>query len=330
MGSSIDIYRYKLPLIEPLVLKGQTLYARMGLILRVVNAEGNIGFGDCAPLPGFSHEMIEDVCALPIGSAVEQTLPSLCFAYDMATTPLRTTCRHVPVNALIIINTPEEAAERARRYCDRGFRAIKLKVGRNTIQADVELVRAVSQAIKGRCTVRLDANRAWDYDSARTFVNALADCPIEYLEEPLADPMQLSDFIYETGACVALDESLLDSDQWKPLLRARRITAVVLKPTLIGGLKRVLEIVGTAHKYGAKVVISACFESGVGIALLARLAASLDAAATTPVGLDTYRWLADDILGTPLSIENGVLDLVETEASLHTIDWTRLEPLRHA
>ena len=51
-----DVYRYTLPLKEPLTLRGETFAEREGLLLRVESDTGAHGWGEAAPLPGFSTE----------------------------------------------------------------------------------------------------------------------------------------------------------------------------------------------------------------------------------------------------------------------------------
>ena len=323
--SSWHCFRYMLPLTEPLVLKGQTIQSRTGLILKSSEAKDGLGVGECAPLPGFSRETLEDVLA---GS--QPLLPSLCFARDMAMASLIPTCSRIPVNGLVIADATEQAVAQARAYGERHYQAIKLKVGRQAVQEDIARVQAVSHVLKDRCALRLDANRAWDYSTACHFAHAVKGCPVAYLEEPLTEPSRLGDFVADTAIPVALDESLCENNLWEPLIRSGQMAAIVVKPTLIGGLDRIRFMVNLARESNTAIVLSACFESGVGVALLARLAASFPDAVSTPVGLDTYRWLAEDILTTRLSMEDGYLDLTVTEQSLATLNWDRLEQLDDA
>ena len=73
--------------------------------------------------------------------------------------------------------------------------------------------------------LRLDANRAWSFAEAASFVRAVEDTGYEYLEEPLADPSGLESLVRDHGASVALDESLVGMSPGglgAPRLRAGR------------------------------------------------------------------------------------------------------------
>src|SRR5215210_9539023 len=58
-----DLYRYSLPFSQPLKLEGTTLYRREGLLLRLAGDDGSEGWGETAPLPGFSMESLVEAAA---------------------------------------------------------------------------------------------------------------------------------------------------------------------------------------------------------------------------------------------------------------------------
>ena len=204
---------------------------------------------------------------------------------------------------------------------DEGYRSIKLKVGTRTVVEEVALVRELAEELGEGISLRLDANRAWGYEEAAEFVRGTAGVRFEYVEEPLADPEGLPDFVGEFGVPVALDESLVGMEPEK--LEAFAV-AFVLKPTLLGGISRTLRAAGRAHRLGVTPVISSAYESGVGTAALVALAAGIG---DRPVaaGLDTYRMIAEDVLETPLNLPAPSVGVRETEDASRTIDVRNLE-----
>ena len=56
-----DLFRYRLPLIEPLSLAFGTLTHREGCLLRLTAEDGTEGWGEAAPLPGYSLDTLDDV-----------------------------------------------------------------------------------------------------------------------------------------------------------------------------------------------------------------------------------------------------------------------------
>lgn len=61
--STVDLSRYELPLTAPLQLGASTVAHRRGLLLRIRTEQGTVGWGEAAPLPGFSRESLADVIA---------------------------------------------------------------------------------------------------------------------------------------------------------------------------------------------------------------------------------------------------------------------------
>jgi O-succinylbenzoate synthase len=103
------------------------------------------------------------------------------------------------------------------------------------------------------------------------------------------------------------------------------VEAIVLKLTLIHlpGFAALLGGVGLPAK---RIVISAAYESGIGIAALAHYAAVFSGA-ETPVGLDTYNWLQEDVLAQRLPLDGGRADVNALDAAARTIDLDRLVPV---
>jgi O-succinylbenzoate synthase len=59
--AGLDLYRYHVPLSESVRLKQTTLRYREGLLVELASDEGATGWGEAAPLPGFSHESLDEV-----------------------------------------------------------------------------------------------------------------------------------------------------------------------------------------------------------------------------------------------------------------------------
>lgn len=91
--------------------------------------------------------------------------------------------------------TPAERAADCRAYLARGYRAVKLRLCEDTVDADLELVAACRDAVGDAMTILVDANqagrrpddpRAWDLPRALDTARELAALDVGWLEEPLA------------------------------------------------------------------------------------------------------------------------------------------------
>jgi o-succinylbenzoate synthase len=349
-----QLFRYRLPLREPLAVGDHTLTARRGLLLRVQGAGGAEGWGEAAPLPGFSRESLADAVAqarrlaaeLPGTDQPEAGLdallrglpgadlpPSVRFAAESAVVELWAARRETTVgdvlgggaetialNALITDDGSdlEAEAEGARVV---GYRAVKLKVGRRSVEADVHRVRTLHRVLGAEVGLRLDANRAWTVEEATAFADALGDLPLSYVEEPLRDPTRLPELVDATGLPVALDETTREEEPG-PLPDALPLRAVVLKPTLLGGLTAAQRWAQWARERGAVPVVSASYESGGGLRMLAVLAATLSEA---PAGLSTYACLAADVLTPRLPLDGARVSVADLYAP--TVDRSALAPV---
>jgi O-succinylbenzoate synthase len=353
-----DLYRYSLPFSRPLTLGGITLHHRDGLLLKLSGDDGTEGWGETAPLPGFSLESQDEAASQlrwlatsmighqvkedwvdpyrEFGGELDRIAPSVRFGFELAvwnmfaassgrTLPelVKSSPRNlVPVNGLLAGSRAEVLLE-ARSMRDAGYRSIKLKVGTRTIPEDVALVSALVEELGEGVSLRLDANRLWDYEEAAEFVGGTAGVRFEYVEEPLSDPARLPGLVREFGVPVALDESVvgMELEELGPLA-----VAFVLKPTLLGGISRTLRMAERALSLGVTPVISSAYESGVGTAALVALAAGIG---DRPVhaGLDPYRALAQDVLETPLNLPAPRVRVRETADASRTVDVRRLERL---
>lgn len=357
--TAIDLYRYTLPLTAPLALKGAPLHERTGFLIRMEDAAGHIGWGEASLLPRFSRESADEVSAQLQEMRrvlVEQALTgnpidpdgafarlldqkawaaSVRFGIEGAAWHLFAEATNaslpevlcdkasdiVSLNGLLL-GSNEDILERTRQMQEAGYRAVKLKVGRQAVASDVALVRAVSAVLGENVALRLDANRLWTLDEAVTFAEGISNIPIAYIEEPLCHPAQLPMLATQTGLPIALDESLVGMPV-AALQDHDYASAIVLKPTVLGGVIHTLRMVRMAQSLGMKPVLSAAFETGIGLRTLVALAACLG---DTPVGLDTYRWLADDVLDPRLTWAGPEIDVAALMQTPRRVHFRHLEP----
>ena len=352
------LYRYALPLTAPLQLGSEAVTRRRGVLVRLATEQGPVGWGDAAPLPGFSDETLGDVeqhsrAALPRWTgtsffdaqgdldAMLQDLPfeaeapsSFRFAMEGAVVGaaagahetsvpqmLGTPRQTVALNALLPRSGANGPTQAVRRQ-EEGYRAVKVKVGRGDVEEDVARVRAIREALDASVALRADANRAWSFGEAVTFADGINDLHIAYVEEPLVDPTHLDRLVERTGLPVALDETTRETLP-ATLRDLPGVTAVVLKPTLLGGVQCTREWRRVARDTGATPVLSGSYESGVGIQMLVALAAS---GPEVPVGLSTYDRLAADVYAPPLLVGGPNVDVPAVATpSTARIAWDRLD-----
>ena len=382
-AATATFFRYRLPLRRPLQLRNTTIDARTGLLVRIVAASGNTGWGEIAPLPGFSPETLDealeqarDVASVIVRRDLDTLEPRLTglrrqdtfyasvrFGLESALLgvhaaktgelPARlfaaSPCDPVPVNALVT-GTGKQVVDDAVELAERGYAAVKLKVGRGPIREESATVRDLRAALPATVEIRLDANRAWAFDDAREFFAAIKLGDISYIEEPLSEPGRLLELRRATGVAYAVDETLQEVG-WRIVtsLRERGKDALdhltgfshahvtdsilyasvwVVKPTLLGAPLEFYSSTAPTDGYGGRVVISSAFESGLGLAMLANLAAAVNRG-RIPVGLDTQSWFQADTLEGGLVNVNGTCDLSRAWQLASRPAMSMLEEIAH-
>ncbi len=304
----IEVARYRLPLARPMRFAGRTLTEREGFFLRT---EGAIG--EVAPLPGAHRETAEECLAVLRRHAAGESvaLPTgLAFGLSVATAiarqePLvaRPLANRCAVNALFAGSPAEADAALARGAFD-GFAAVKVKVGSDPL-GDRGVVERLLAGLPPATALRLDANRQLDLASAKELLRGLDIGRIEYIEEPLADPLQLPALHFATGVGLALDESLLDPFLRSALETAPGVVAHVLKPSLHGSLAAARARAERSARQGIRTTLSNALETSYTLRVLARFATWL--ANPSPChGLATGGMLLGDPT-PPSSIVGGCL-----------------------
>ena len=339
---SARLYKYSLPFKEALALKHTTLHHREGLILILMDAKGHAGIGEISPLPGFSRETMESAVlnttmlvdkmigageftahcspkkkdnwaetATPSVShfGVEMTILSL-LANVHGVTPgellFGSSSQKVPINGLIRGSLSEWVPE-AERMTRDGYKTLKIKVGRINSILEARGIQDIRSSVGPEVKLRLDANRSWDLDTAIEFGKAVESAGLEYIEEPLNDPVDLPRFFDACGVPFAFDETLHQiMDPTISFDSYTGLRALVLKPTLIACTARLIALVQQAKKNGVQAVISSSYESDVGLINLAQLAGSISGEGIA-VGLDTRSALNSGTTISPAKIESGFM-----------------------
>ncbi len=335
--ASVKLFQYVLPFKTPLVVGTQRLTHRHGLIIEVTDTAGNRGYGETAPLPGYSQETLakallqlhqlarqltgKRMSLAQFPSHCRAFYPSVVFGMETAFFNIeKPACplKQVTVNGLFFPD-PQKPEAQVAELLAKGFTTIKIKVARQSLAAEISMIKKVSALLPAHIKLRLDANRLWDLKSAITFGLGIQGTAIEYIEEPCQDSAQFQDFYRATGLPVALDESLIHMTQQSPIF-PQGVVALILKPTRLGGIRRTCKFIEIARQSGLKPVISACFEAGPGFAQLVHIAAAINFADSAS-GLDTMKYFAQDLFVHPLTIAHGAIHGLQNHGSSDSDAW---------
>ena len=262
--------------------------------------EGPEGWGEFSPFPEYPPE----VCARWLDAATEA-----------ATRPWPEPRRlRIPVNVTVPAVGPEQAHA---LVASSGCTTAKVKVAEpgQTMADDVDRVEAVRAALGSSGRVRVDANGAWDVDTATTMIKALDQFDLEYVEQPCADLEQMAMLRRRIDVPIAADESIRTAADPLRVAGLEAADLVVLKVQPLGGVWPALRV---AELAGLPAVVSSALETSVGIAAGVALAAALPELPYA-CGLATVIMLEGDVVADPLVPEDGFLPVRRP-----TIDEDRL------
>ncbi len=348
----VELFRYQLALRRKVRIGSYVNSAHPGLLICLIDEHGAKGWGDISPLMGLSRETLadaesnlkdmlrqlrgvkfsDDLTALDaMDPLLAHSVPSVRCGLEMAALNLAAEKAGVPLHRLwldhdvtslpvsaLLAGTTEELVGEAGALRAAGCSSAKIKVGTHPIRDEIDRVRRVHEALGPGVRLRIDANRAWRLDEGVEFAEGVQGLPIDYVEEPMDVPLNISAFHGETGMPVALDETLTDTpySTWSGFAGVK---AIVVKPTVLGGFRKVSRIAEQARRSNLVVVTSAVYESGVGIMALAH-AAAVWGGADVPAGIGTYRTVDWDVLSPRLPMEGASLPLLTLNMKNHAMD----------
>ncbi len=238
-----------------------------------------------------------------------------------------TAATELAVNGTLDVGTAEQVAVQACALASDGFSVLKIKVG-GAANDDIERLIAVRTAVGIAVELRMDANGGWDVESARRVLTVAADLGVTLCEQPLsADDArvltQTATLRSETDVKVALDESCRSLADVRAVISAGAADVIVVKP-MISGLVEGARMLGAAADAGLTGIVTTSFDSSIGTAAAAHLAALLPAPRPA-CGLATASILAGDLVSQPMKIARGTLHLSHDSGLGVTLDETALE-----
>lgn len=201
---------------------------------------------------------------------------------------------------------PKQLAQQAVEYLDRGFTAMKMRVGFGA-ERDLENVRAVRNAVGNDVQLMVDANMAWSPREAIAMAKKLERFELYWLEEPVScEDAEGSALVAATLEMpVALGENAYGVQEFVRLLETRAGDIFQPDVTKSGGLAECRKISALASDQG--IPIAAHFYGGaIGLAATLQLFASLPNALMIELDV-TPNPLRDEVLVEPLHVEHGYI-----------------------
>ncbi|MPY79949.1 MAG: o-succinylbenzoate synthase [Actinophytocola sp.] len=274
----------------PMTTRFRGITVREGMLLR-----GPAGWGEFCPFPEYDDR----TAASWLATAVEQCVLGW-------PEPVR---EEIPVNCTVPAVVPDRARDIvAASGC--GTAKIKIADHADSLAEDVACVEAVRDALGPSGAIRVDANAAWDVDTAIRHIRQLdtAAGGLEYVEQPCPTIDELAAVRRAVDVRIAADESIRRAEDPMRVAVAGAADVAVIKCTPLGGVRQALRI---AEAAGLPCVVSSALETSVGLGAQLALAAALPRL-DFACGLGTTSLLRDDVVAESLRPVDGVLPVPRT------------------
>lgn len=141
-------------------------------------------------------------------------------------------------------------------FVEKGYRAVKLKTGAETVAEEVGRVRAVREAIGPDVLLMLDMNAPYDLETCIAFAHAVEPYDIFWLEEPLHWYLQPADFVRLAAATsipLAHGERELTRFTTRDFIASGAIRYVQFDATRAAGFTEGLRVAHLAEQFGVRI-----------------------------------------------------------------------------
>ncbi|AKT41984.1 dipeptide epimerase [Chondromyces crocatus] len=331
---------------EPFGISGGAQEHAANLLVTVELADGTVGLGEAAPFPAFNGETQASTRAAlelsrsdvegadvrhyrRVAMALRDKIPhagaARC-ALETAMLDALTRRAGMPLWAFfggmetslrtditIPTGTAEHAENAARRHAAAGFTTLKLKVGGNDLDTDLERIASIAAAAPG-CELILDGNGGLSVQATLALLAGArrSGARVTLLEQPVhRDDLEgMRELVTRAGVDVAADESLTNAADAVRLAQLGAATVLNLKP-MKHGLVEALDIAAVGRAAGLGLMIGGLVESVLAMSASACLAAGFGGFRF--VDLDTPLFLAENPFEGGFAQEGPRLDLTRIE-----------------
>jgi muconate cycloisomerase len=214
----------------------------------------------------------------------------------------------VPLSWSLPIVDEAAVVVEAREMVDRGWRILKVKIGRPDPLIDADVVRAVRRAVGDAIELRADANQAYDAKTAIRVIRRMEEAAPGFVEQPVHrdDIEGMAEVRAAVGVPIMADESAETPGDVVQLARHRACDSVsiyIIGPGGIHSSRLMAQIAQTCRLRG---YVGGALEGPVGAAAGLHLAAS-SPAIDLGCEVNGQFLLKDSVAASPLTMEDGAL-----------------------
>ncbi|WJQ05524.1 mandelate racemase/muconate lactonizing enzyme family protein (plasmid) [Geobacillus stearothermophilus] len=218
----------------------------------------------------------------------------------------------------IDLNFPiQKLLNNVQHYLDQGFKAVKIKVGREFLEEDIERVAAVRDLIGPKTVLMVDANMKWSIETSIRAAKMLTKYNVLWLEEPTIpdDYEGYSRISREGGLPIAAGENLHTIYEFQNMITRGNIDFPQPDASNIGGITGWLKVANLAYAHNLPVCTHGMQELHVSLMSAVPNACYLeihsfpiDQYTTRPVVIQDGRAIAPNVPGTGVEFRWDLLN----------------------
>jgi len=222
----------------------------------------------------------------------------------------------IPINGLVWMGDYDSMYHQIQQKISEGFKCIKLKIGAIDFDHEIRLLTFIRENYpKKEIEIRVDANGAFSEDVLEK-LKVLSERELHSIEQPIrqGNIEEMKQLCAITPLPIALDEELIgihEASKKEELLRTIRPQYIILKPSLVGGMRGSEEWISLAEKYNIGWWITSALESNIGLNAIAQWTHTLKN--DMPQGLGTGGLFANNI-ESPLTVKKGKIFYDQTKS----------------
>lgn len=306
---NIQVGEIKIPLKKPFRTVLREVHTLENVVVKIETDTGNVGYGEAAITPVITGDtmgsikwaIMEYIRPVLIGMDVENIEgimnridnslvgnSSSKAAVDMAIYDLYGQLYNAPVYKLlggyrkkittditVSVNDPDEMAKDSIEAIKKGYKTIKVKVGKDW-KIDLLRLETIREAVGNEIYIRIDANQGWTPKEAVKVLKIMEDrsLNIELVEQPVeAHDIEGLKYVKDNiETPVMADESVFSPKDALNIITNRAVDLINIKLMKTGGIYNALKICDIAEIYGVECMLGCMMESKIGLTAASHLA----------------------------------------------------------